>query len=133
MADFNNFNDNNTDGKNVNITDVNDPSQKAGVTNSELDVNDVIDNVSTPIHTSVGTSAVRIDNPSLSNRKEVDIQANKNLFVGFDNTVSSTTYFLSLKKGQVVGLALGASVELWAISDSAGGTSDVVVTQGAKS
>lgn len=133
MADFDNYNDNNTDGVNVNITDPSDPTKKAGVTNGELDTSDICNSVSTPIHTSVGTTAARIDNPTLSNRKEVDIQANKDLWIGFSNAVTSANYYLYIRKGQIVALALGPDVELWAISGSTGGTSDAVVTQGAKS
>ena len=133
MADFNDYKDNEVEGANVNITDPTDPTKKAGVTNTELNIIDVSNAISTPIHSSVGTSAVRIDNPALANRKEVDIQVNKDIYLGFDNTVSSTTYYLFLRKGQIVGLSLGPSVQLWAISSTVGATSDVIVTQGAKS
>lgn len=97
-------------------------------------VNDISNLVSTPIHTSVGVTAIRIDSPALSNRKEVDIVAQKDLYLGFTNAVTTSSgWFMKLYKGQVIGLALGPSVQLWAISSTSGGTSDVVLSQGAES
>jgi hypothetical protein len=129
---FDAFNDQNKDGTNVNITDPTDPTKKANVNNGELSVSDVVNTVATPIHTSVGTTAVRIDNPTLANRKEVIVETpNKTIYIGFDNTVTSSTYAHRMRKGEVIDFIYGPSVELWAISDSAGGISDAVVTQGA--
>lgn len=97
-------------------------------------VDDISNVVSTPIHTSVGVTAIRIDNPVLSNRKEVDIVAQKDVYIGFTNAVTTSSgWFMKLYKGQVIGFALGPSVQLWAISSTSGGVSDIVLTQGAES
>lgn len=134
MSQFDNFDDSNTEGQNVNITDHADPSKKAGVTNTDVNVSDISDVVSAPIHTLVGTSAVRIDSPVLANRKELDITVSKDVFIGYTNAVTTTSgWAFRLRKGQAIGLAIGPNVQLWAISDTAGvATTDVVVAQGAR-
>ena len=134
MSNFSDFKDEQSPGENMVVVDPTDPSRKASVSNSDLSVNDGIDIVATPIHTSVGTSAVRIDNPILSNRKSVTIEVQKDVYIGYSNTItvaSGWAYFL--RKGQLISLILGPSTQLWAISGNTGGTSDVIVNQGAKS
>lgn len=129
---FNEYKDGNVEGINVNVTDSDTPANKAKVSSrGEVSSENLIDDVASPIHTSVGTSAVRIDDPTLTNRKKVDIQANKNVFIGFSNTITTSAgYYLALKKGQIVSLEIGPSIQLWAIANSTGTTGDVVLTQG---
>ena len=130
---FNNFDDGDTEGTNVNVVDSENPQRKTKVTaRGELVVTDSVNEVSAPIHTMVGLTSVRIDNPQLADRKSVTIQVDKNVYIGFANTITiSSGYYLLLRKGQIVQLELSDQVELWAISVSAGSsTQDVVVTQG---
>ncbi len=96
--------------------------------------NNTTTTVSTPIHTAVGTSAVRIDNTVLANRTELVITVKKDVFIGFANTITTSAgYFMPLYKGQTIALAFGPDILLWAISATASlGSDDVVVTQGAK-
>ena len=130
---FNKFDDGDTEGTNVNIVDPEIPSRKIKVTERrELPVTDSVTEISAPIHNAVGNTATRIDSPQLAGRKSVTIQVDKNIYVGFNNSITTSAgYYLFLRKGQIVELSLSDNIELWAISTSASSsTEDVVLTQG---
>lgn len=68
----------------------------------------------------VGLTATPVPASALANRKKIQIQniANKEIFIGFDNTVTTSTG-LRLSPGSFYEIELGAGVSVYAISTAA--------------
>ncbi len=79
----------------------------------------------------VGVTAVRLDTTVLDAREGITLFANKRVYIGVSNAVTTSNYYwVRLEKGTFIALGLKAGVQVWAISDSASaGADDVMIGQ----
>jgi hypothetical protein len=121
---FDKFNDGDTEGANVNLTDPEVPSRKAKVSaQRDLKVSDTINTVGANSALIVGTVAVeiKVGSSRLVGRKTVTLHNNSNrqMFWGYSNavTISNGT---PIEKGEFLVWAADDETALWVISDASG-------------
>lgn len=130
---FSEFDDQNTKGENFNLVSPSTPSDQAEVNDKQLNIRDPY-NTYQQNQSTVGTTAVRLDTSPLSERKAVVLIANKDVYIGHTNGVTTSSgYSLLLRKGQSIWVSWGPSLQIWAISGNAGvGSDDLIATEYAR-
>lgn len=93
--------------------------------------NSNITEIQEPIRYAVGTTAVAIDPSKLDSREGVTIWANKDIYIGVTNLVTtSDKYIFKVFAGQLVQFSCNSTVDLYAISATASvGPDDVLIGQ----
>lgn len=121
---FDKFDDGDTEGANVNITDPEEPSRKAKISaERDLKVSDVIATTGVFSALTVGTTAVevRVGANRLAGRKTVTFHNNSNrrMFWGYSSSVTITSGS-PIDRDEFLVWAVDDQTAIWIISDQAG-------------
>ena len=124
MADFNNFNDSDTEGTNVNIVDRADATKKNSVTtNGDINVVDGLRNggVYGNLNLVTGGTAyeAKVGGSALSNRKLLTITALDDIYWGYSNTVTTSTGTPLYKNQQIIfAIDAASTFSIWLVAST---------------
>ena len=124
MADFNNFNDSDTEGTNVNIVDRADATKKNSVTtNGDINVVDGLRNGGVygnlNLVTGGTTYEAKVGGSALSNRKLLKITALDDMYWGYSNTVTTSTGTPLYKNQQIIfAIDAASTFSIWLVASA---------------